>query len=323
MTALRLVTAADEPGDNDPGTDLLTGWVEFLTATGCSPATVNLQYRSMRALMGHAGVSDPLNLTRHHVISWLARPVKPWSRLTYYKAVRAWSMWMRDFGGDPDYDLVKGIPRPKTPDAVPRPIDDGVIERLLAAQLSDRAHAYVRLALYQALRVHEIAKIQAEDFDFEAGWLSVTGKGGITRPIPIHPQIARLADSMPEAGYWFPSHTGTGHVAAEGVSATIKSALKAAGSTATAHQLRDTAATRMQRTYKDIRVTQSMLRHRNIQSTMKYTAASNADLQEALGGLDWTDAAGTPPPAMSTLVDSDVKALLAQLVKALRGAESG
>jgi site-specific recombinase XerD len=48
--------------------------------------------------------------------------------------------------------------------------------------------------------------------------------------------------------------------------------------------LRDTAATRMQRAVKDIRVTQSMLRHDSITSTMKYTVASNEDLQAAVRG---------------------------------------
>ena len=47
----------------------------------------------------------------------------------------------------------------------------------------------------------------------------------------------------------------------------------------------------MQRTWKDIRVTQSMLRHTSIQSSMKYTEASNEDLRAAVNGMTWTDAA--------------------------------
>ncbi len=53
------------------------------------------------------------------------------------------------------------------------------------------------------------------------------------------------------------------------MSSTIAAALKQCGSTATAHQLRDTAATRMQRMVGDIRIMQAMLRHSNITSTMK------------------------------------------------------
>jgi len=64
-------------------------------------------------------------------------------------------------------------------------------------------------------------------------------------------------------------------------------------STAAAHQLRDTAANRMQRQVKDIRLTQSMLRHSSIQSTMKYTEASNEELRRAVDALHWGDSAAT------------------------------
>ena len=94
-----------------------------------------------------------------------------------------------------------------------RPIN-ATIDRMLSLKLTGRAHAYVRLALYRALRVHEIAKIRAEDFDFESGWLLVTGKGGITKPIPTHSEVAKLGELMPACGYWshrrrFPMVTST------------------------------------------------------------------------------------------------------------------
>lgn len=196
--ALRLVRA-DDP--RRPSVDLMDAWRQHLTACGSSPNTVRLYLHTVVALSNHAGVGDPLDLTRQHVIAWLGRPLKPWTRLTYWRSVHAWSAWLREFEHDPGSDLTKGIPRPATPAAVARPIDDATIERLLALRLPARPHAYVRLALYQALRVHEIAKIRGEDLDMEAGWLMVTGKGGKTQPIPIHPEIRKLAGRMPEVGY--------------------------------------------------------------------------------------------------------------------------
>ena len=77
----------------------------------------------------------------------------------------------------------------------------------------------------------------------------------------------------------------------------------------------------MQRTFKDIRVTQSMLRHRNIQSTMKYTAASNEDLQQALGGLDWVDAAQRPAVEEPAMSPAEIRALMAKLMRALEGVD--
>ncbi len=82
-----------------------------------------------------------------------------------------------------------------------------------------------------------------------------------------------------------------GHVNATAVSQSISNALTSAGSHATAHMLHDTAATRLQRTTRDIRLTQAMFRHSNITSTAKYTEASNAELLAAMSGMNWTDAA--------------------------------
>lgn len=270
---------------------LIDDWSQYLTAVGSSQTTIRLYTKVACALMRESGVSCPSELTRRHVIAYLARPVKPWSKLTYWKVIRALSSYLRDFEHS-DVDLLEKIPRPRTPDPVARPIDDETIHKLLAARLSSRAHAYIRLALYGGLRVHEIASIRGEHFDWAAGWLMITGKGGRTAPIPIHPEVAKLAEQMPEFGYWFPSPVNVGRpVAAIAVSQTIGAALMSIGSRATAHQLRDTAATRIQRQTKDIRVTQSMLRHRNIRSTQKYTEVSNADMQAAVASLDWRPAA--------------------------------
>ena len=107
------------------------------------------------------------------------------------------------------------------------------------------------------------------------------------------------------------------------MSLTITNALRQCGSAATAHQLRDTAATRMQRQSRDIRLTQSMLRHTNITSTMKYTEASNDDLRRAVQSMDWTDAAQQQPdpePAaldLDALADDELRGLAGQLLAAL------
>ena len=84
------------------------------------------------------------------------------------------------------------------------------------------------------------------------------------------------------------------HVRPEAVSTVIRAALEMAGSNVTAHQPRDTAPTRMKRTFRTSGdAVEAAAPH--IQSTMVYTQASNEDLQEALGGLDQVDTAQRPP----------------------------
>lgn len=270
---------------------LIGEWAAYLAATGASPNTIKLRTGTITAICRQVGVDDPLLLTRGNVIAYLGREIKPWSRKTYWSSLKQWCVFLADF----DYsttDLLRGIPRPKAPPPVARPLTDEQVTALLKLPLPLRASAYVRLALFAGLRVHEIARLRSEDFDLSAGWLLVEGKGGVTAPVPLHPEILALAESMPEIGWWFPSHVDiTGHVTGRAVSTTIGAALRQIGTKATAHMLRDTCATRFQRKVKDIRLTQTMLRHRSVSSTQKYTGVADADMQAAVRSLDWGEAA--------------------------------
>lgn len=268
---------------------MLDDWADYMRALGQSPTTIRLHVQTIQSL---ARMTDkpPEQASRQDCVSFLARPLAPWSRLTYWKALKAWARWLTEFGYRTD-DLLQGIPRPRTPESVARPLTDEAVAQLLKARLSPRAGAYVRLALFEGLRVHEIARIRGEDLDLAAGWLIVVGKGGHTAPIPIHPEIIRLAERMPEFGWWFPSYANPGRpVSSKTVTVTIGAALQSIGCRASAHQLRDTCATRIQRQVKDIRVTQTLLRHRSIRSTMKYTAVADGDMQAAVLALDWVRA---------------------------------
>jgi len=261
---------------------MLNTWAAYMTAIGHSPSTIRLHIQTVQAA---ANGADPTQVTREDAIRYLARPLAGWSRLTYWRVLKAWSRFLIEFDHRTD-DFLQGIPRPRKPEPIARPVTDDTVQLLLAAPLPPRAHTYVRLALFQGLRVHEIAKIRGDDFDLTAGWLLVSGKGH-TSHIPIHGEIGALALQMPTSGFWFPSFIPGQPVNPKAVTATIGTALRSVGSTATAHQLRDTCATRIQRQAKDIRVTQQLLRHRSIKSTMKYTQVADSDMQAAMLALNW------------------------------------
>lgn len=262
-------------------------WAEYMQATGASAATIRLRLETMNHLTRHAGKTAPSQLDRRDVLAYLARPVKAWSKVTYWRAIRAWSVWAEEFGLIPE-SILRGIKAPRTPPPVARPIDDQSIARLLAAPISARAHAYVRLALFEGLRVHEVAQIRGEHFDRSSGWLIVVGKGGVTAPVPIHPEVAALAAHYPERGYWFPSPVDpAGHVQPRAVSSTIKHAMLTVGIHATAHRLRDSVATQLQREAHDLLVTQAFMRHASVGTTQKYVAIANSSLQQAACSLRW------------------------------------
>lgn len=272
--------------------DLIDEWATSMRASGSATTTTDLRLRIMRALIAHAGVDDPLQLTRMHVVSYLGRAhLQPWSRITYWRAIDAWCCWLDD-AQRIESGLLAGIKITRRPDPVARPIDDATIGRLLAAPLSERTRAYVTMALFQGLRVHETAKLRGEDFDLGAGYLEVTGKGNVTVQVPVHPEVLALAERMPRQGWWFPSPVHPSRpVRPEAVTNAIGRALQSVGSPATPHRLRDTAATLMQRQRHDLRVTQRFLRHRSVTTTEKYVAVDDEQLRDAISDLWWGEAA--------------------------------
>ena len=271
-------------------TQELEEWRAFMTATGASAATIKVRIQTIQTLVRQSGYSSPVQLTRQDVLRFLSRDLRPWTRHTYFRCVTAWDRWAQEFDYTTD-SITKGIPAPRKPAPVARPLTDEQIRALLAAPLPCRARAYVILALFEALRVSEVARIRGEHFDHAAGWLIIHGKGGTIRHIPVHSEVTKLAATFPTEGLWFPSPLDpTKPVKPLAVSATIKAAMQSVGIGGVPHQLRDTAATMMQRQTHDLVLTQNFLRHASPATTTKYIAISNAALQAATQALHWTAA---------------------------------
>jgi integrase/recombinase XerD len=276
----------------------LDRWEAWMRAAGRSPQTIKTRLSGIETLCRHAGVTSVTAITAEHVTAWLGDCEAPWTRCTYWMTVRCWVTWALAEGiicADPTARLAK----PRTPKCVPRPVSDAVIRALLNGEdpadkarsnpfgttTIPRVRAYVALAALARLRVSEIAKVRGEDVD-PAGWLYVDGKGGTRCAIPLHPQLATIAATMPPVDWWFP-HNGT-HVSGEWVSTCIRRALRAVGSTATAHQLRHSFGTAVLRSSHDLRVTQELLRHSSPASTAIYTQVADLDKVDAIRALGWS-----------------------------------
>jgi integrase/recombinase XerD len=268
---------------NDMRVDL-SGWVQWMRAAGWTPATIRTKTSQMETLCRHAGVSSCTEVTSQHVQAWFSEITNPNTRFTYFRTVHSWTKWALAMGVIAE-DPTRNLAVPRRPRGLPRPIGSETITRLLA-ETSPRVKTYVTLAAYAGLRVHEIAKIRGEDFDLETGTLRVLGKGGVDATLPVHPEIAELASGYPPVDWWFP-HNGT-HVSGEWVSTCIRRALRAVGSTATAHQLRHSFGTAVLRSSHDLRVTQELLRHSSPASTAIYTQVADLDKVDAIRALGWS-----------------------------------
>lgn len=260
---------------------LLDEWELWLRAADASDNTVRIRILGVKLLWSSAGTHDPVQIPTTAIVAWLAGCNSKWTRYTYTASARAWFKWLdqRGYRGDNPMD---DLPIPKTPRSVPRPASsDTVREVLEVAGL--RAQAYMKLATFLGLRVHEIAKVDGDDFDDE-GWYYVRGKGGVVAAIPTHPLIEQLRKGYPRSGFWFPG-CEDGHVKSTSVTSTIGRAFRQAGYPVTAHQLRHWYGTHVQRVGKDARATQTLLRHANLKSSQIYTLVADQHLQEIVRRL--------------------------------------
>jgi integrase len=270
--------------------DVLDAWRLYGVAAGHSPRTIDARRGTIERL---ARARDPFFVTEAELIEWLAgltgrdgEPMPRSSRATYRAHLRSWFVWLRRTGRRPD-DPAADLPAPRAPRSVPHPVTAQEVTAILAACSDSRAaqtRAYVILAAFAGLRVHEIAKIRGEDF--RGGEIVVNGKGGVSSTVPTVPIIERLRETMPSKGWWFPTNAASGHVHRCSVSTAIRRAMDRAGVVAVPHALRHFYCTEFLRsTGGDLRKTQRAARHASPATTAGYTLVLAEDLAHAAAGI--------------------------------------
>lgn len=129
----------------------------------------------------------------------------------------------------------------------------------------------VLLACYQGLRVAEVARMRGEDIDPSEGLLRVAGKGGVIAELPLHPEIALAALTMPRSGWWFRSALAPERpIEGRTVTTHISNAMRRAGVAGVPHGLRHWHATALLRGGTDIRTVQLLMRHASLATTQVY-----------------------------------------------------
>lgn len=257
---------------------ITTEWAAWMRAQGLSPRTITERTELLHRLGG-----NPLHLTLTDLLNELSRPeISNASRATYTNHLRAFYTWAIRM----EYthtDLTEKLPTPRVPRRQPRPITDKDRMKIESAPMRKRTRAMILLAIYQGLRIHEIAKLRAEDLDTENERLTVKGKGGATVILPLSDVIRSLAATMPQEGYWFPS--GGGHIKANSASDTVGKAMRRAGVQGSAHSLRHYYGTQLLRRGANLRVVQELMRHANLATTAIYTEVDESEKRAAIASL--------------------------------------
>lgn len=269
-------------GDN---VSVLDEWARWQQSQGLAHRTITDRRDVVEHLARHANI-NPLEIEPDHIIAYCGREeLSASSRSSYHASIRAFYKWATKVG-HLEHDPALETPRPRRPKGLPRPVQTAHISVLLASVNRRRTHAYITLATYAGLRVHEVAKFRGEDLDRISGIITVTGKGGKTAMIPAHAAIVEIAKQFPTRGYWFPSYTGESpHIGSKQVSRSIKLAMERAGFAGKAHQLRHYYATELLDNGVDVRIVKDLMRHESLATTEIYTRVSMKRMREGIAAL--------------------------------------
>jgi integrase/recombinase XerD len=236
-------------------------------------------------------------VTRVHVIAWrdeLARRALSATTIRHRLSALA-SLF--DYLCDQNavtHNPVKGVKRPvpETIEGKTPALGDAQARRLLAAPAGDtikakRDRAILATLLYHALRRDELCKLKIKDYRQErrgVPHLKVSGKGGKTRYVPLHPAASGLiADYLEAAGHgsaeasplFRPLHNSRDRasgqaITPDGVYRMVREYSKELGFEIGVHSLRATAATNALDHQADIAKVQEWLGHANISTTRIY-----------------------------------------------------
>jgi integrase len=271
---LRVVATADNLSYmRDVGAvALVDQWVSWMAGANLSPNT--LKIRRMLALV-YVEQFDPLTTKPAQLSHFLAtRPGGSWSKSGYLSTLRGFHRWLY-LNGHRDDDPTISLPAIRTPRPVPHPVPEDVLARALV-DAGDEARLALLLGAYAGLRRSEIAAVHSDDI--HADMLTVTGKGNVTRRVPIHPILVEPLAAV--HGWAFPSHRNLGeHLSSLTVGERIATAL---GDGWCSHSLRHRFATRAYAASRDLRAVQTLLGHASPATTSGYVGIDDRAMRAAV-----------------------------------------
>jgi len=246
--------------------------------------------------MSRSGVGGPAGVDRMHLRRYLASlGTRKLARATIARkaaALRcyfAWQVRQGRLGSDP----ARSLRAPSGGGRLPRVLSAGEVTSLLDAGAEtpvDRRDLAVLELLYAAgLRVSELCGLDRGDVDLRGRTVTVLGKGGKQRRVPVHDAaVAALRawyedgredmEGPPEAA--FVNRRG-GRLGPRDVRRILD---RRAVSPTHPHALRHTYATHLLDGGADLRVVQELLGHSSLATTQVYTHVSKERLRSVYGG---------------------------------------
>lgn len=192
-------------------------------------------------------------------------------------------------------DPSPALPKPRTRRPLPRLLDHGQVDALFvraedeaAAEQPDALRMLVLLELLygSGLRASELVSLPLAAVPRDAPFLTVTGKGGQQRMVPVSNRarqaLSRWLAVRPEGSkLLFPSRGAQGHLTRVRLFQLLRDLAARAGidpEKVSPHVLRHAFATHLLEGGADLRVLQTLLGHADIATTQIYTHVDSARL---------------------------------------------
>jgi site-specific recombinase XerD len=295
----RLLTAASYQGLAEVPPE-----IEWFANLG-NGATRRAYETALKDFIGFTGIERPeefRTVTRAHVIAWRDELASRELSATTIRHRLSALASLFDYLCDQNavtHNPVKGVKRPvpETTEGKTPALGDHQARRLLAAPAGDtlkakRDRAMLATLLYHALRRDELCQLKVKDHRQErrgVPHLKVSGKGGKTRYLPLHPAASGLiADYLEAAGHggadasplFRPLHNSRDRSSAQaitpdGIYRLVREYSARLGFEIGAHSLRATAATNALDHQADIAKVQEWLGHASISTTRIYDHRKN------------------------------------------------
>jgi len=200
-------------------------------------------------------------------------------------------------------EMIPYLPYPRREKKLPTVLSQEEVIRFFQAVTHPRDRVALLITYAAGLRVSEVLGLKTDDIDSDRMLIHVRlGKGGKDRMVMLSPTLKEELDiyiRWVRPHHWlFPGPNPTRHLH----SRTIQRACQLTGEVAqiskrvTPHVLRHTFATHLLDAGTDLRVIQTLLGHRSINTTSIYTHVSTRRLQAVTSPLDRLQNLTPPSP---------------------------
>lgn len=231
----------------------------------------------------------PLKAARSHIMDFLLEMRNSLSITSVARVLAAIKSFYKFMLLD---DIIQESPAvdidsPKLSEKLPVVLSAEEVVRLIESATNSRDRLLLELFYATGMRVSELAKLKAEDIEYDEGWVKIFGKGAKERFVPVGKTIIRLLKNyiteknIKPSEFLFSKSNGK-HITRVGIWKIIKKYAVMAGinKDIAPHTMRHTFATHLLENGADLRTIQELLGHSNIDTTQIYTHVNRKNLKE-------------------------------------------